>query len=330
MAGFEIAVIGASGMVGEALCARLAESRLPVDSVRAWASRGSRTEAVDVGEKRVPVEPITELGAARPAVAFLCLPPAVGGKLGPALIQRGIFVIDVGNSLAGLADAPLFLPGVATPAAVEAAHAGAVRTPSAPGWLLARLLAPVAELVTGASAVVAVPASTFGRAATEELSEQVVASFNLKDPPRRIFAEGLAFDTLPMEHEAGEWSEREALATAEVAVLAHVPGVGAQIVVQPLFTGLSAAVHLRGTITVEAAEARWREAKDLLAATPSQLRPRKLTGKRSVAWGALRPDPAGGGVFVQAVADNLAGTAAIAVRAAEWAMGEGLFGAGQA
>lgn len=330
MSAFEIAVVGASGMIGEQVLAALAASRLPLGNVRAWASRGSRTENVSFGEGQLPVEPISDIGAARPALAFVCLPAAAAAKVGPALIARGVFVVDLGNSLAGVVDAPLILPGVQTPPPAEAAQAGAVRTPSAGGWVLSRLLAPLVDLgVTGASAVVHQPASAFGRAATEELSEQVVASFNLKDPPRRIFAEGLAFDLLPDEQEAGEWSAREQLVTAEIGELAHVANVGVQVVTVPIFTGMTVMLRVAG-VAVEQVEAAWRASKGLLDATPPQLRPRKLTGKRGIAWGAVRPDPAGSGVFAMAVADNLMGPASVAVRSAEWLLEAGVIGGGQA
>ncbi len=330
MSTFEIAVIGASGMIGEQVLAALVGSRLPLGNVRAWASRGSRTERVTFGDDQLAVEPITDLASARPALAFLALPPAAAAKVGPALVARGIFVVDIGNALAGVLDAPLMLPGVLTPSAADAARAGAVRTPSAAGWVVSRLLAPLVDIgLAGASAVVHQPASAFGRAATEELSEQVVASFNLKDPPRRIFAEGLAFDLLPDEQDAGEWSSREQLVTAEVGELAHVGNVGVQILTVPIFTGMAVTLRLSG-VTVEQVETAWRDGKGLLAATPPQLRPRKLTGKRGIAWGAIRPDPAGGAVFAMAVADNLLGAAAVAVRSAEWLVEEGVIGGGQA
>ena len=325
-----IAVLGASGLAAEALLTSLGESPLGPAVKRAFASRGSKTESVEVAGRQIAVEPLTNLGDGDVHLAFSCLPFAVAQKVAAALAMRGVIVVDVGDNLAGVSDAPLVLPGVFMADPREVASAGIVRTPSPAGWLLARLVAPLRDVgLTGVSGVVNLPAGAWGRAAIEELSEQVVASFNLKEPPRRLFAEGLAFDTLIDDTDAGEWSAREQLAAAEVLALTGVERVGVQVVTQPLFAGASLGLHLRGSgLDVDAAEAAWNASPGVKAVQqPSALRPRKAIGKRSVFYGALRPDPAGDGVHVWAVADTTMGAAGeVPVKVAEWLVQAGVVG----
>lgn len=320
-----IALVGATGTVGEALAARLGESGLGARVERAYASRGARVDSVDIGGRSVRVEPLPEIGDATIDLAFVTLPPSIGAKVAPAMAARGAVVIDVGNSLAGASDAPLALPGVSMPDAKEVGLHNLVRTPSAAGWMVARACAPLRDLgLRAVSGVVSLPASAWGRKAVEELSEQVVASFNLKDPPRRIFAEGLAFDTVLDDADEGEWTSLEDLAAAEVQALTGVEQVGVQIVTQPLFAGATAGLHLRGEgLDVDRVDAALRDVPGLRPVQArSALRPRKAIGKKSVFWGALRADRDGDGVHLWLVADPSTGAGAdVPVQVAEWVLG---------
>lgn len=319
-----VGVLGATGVAAESLLAALAQSRFSRARVSAYAS-GRGTDRVDYGEGALPVQALTAVGETELDLVFCCLPLEVARRTLPGLIGRGALVVDVGDAL-GEGAAPLALPGVQLPDPREVARAGAVRTPSPAGWLLAGLAAPLRGSLASMSGVLALPAAAWGRKAVEELSEQVVASFNLKDPPRRIFPEGLAFDTLLDDSDEEEWSFREALAASEVEALAGVlPGV--QIVTQPLFAGMSAGLHLRG-VDADAVRAAWEAAPLLRAVQRSpNLRPRKAMGKRSIFYGGIRPDPAGDGVHLWAVADPATGAAGAApVAVAEWLVDSGLVG----
>jgi aspartate-semialdehyde dehydrogenase len=327
-----IAVVGATGTAGEQVLAELAGTPAAA-GVTAWASRACKVDSVDVGGRTVPVRPVGELGDARMDLAILCLPAEVGVKVAAGLLRRGTFVVDVGDSLAGTVDAPLALPGLSLPSVDAAAAAGALRLPTVPGWLLARVLAPLVELGgEGLSGVVNLPASAWGRDATGELSEQVVASFNLKDPPRVRFPHGLAFDTLVEDAPAGEWSERELLAAAEVAELtgSRAERVAVMLATQPLFAGVSAALHVRGALEPGAVEAALGGTEGLALANPASLRPRRLIGRSVLAVGGMRPDPGGDGVHLWAVADGARALGAAAAQVATWLIDHGVVTGNQA
>lgn len=324
-----LAVLGATGIAGEQVLARLHGSALGAHTVLALGSRASRVDAVALGETRLPVQPLGVLDDEPVSLAFSCLPAPVAARTLPALAARGVVVLDLGNALHGATDAPLVLPGAVVPAREEVAQHGLARLPSGTGWMLARLLHPLrAAGVTEASATVMLPAASHGRAAVEELSEQVVATFNLKDAPRRIFSEGLAFDVLVDRGEDGELSAREAQAAAEVEALAGM-AVTVAVVTAPVFAGAMVSLELRGA-GIDAVEAAWRDAPGLKAASGSAPRPRRMLGKRSVAWGALREPGREGVVLAAAAADPAAGVAADAVSVAEWLVESGVVSAREA
>ena len=134
---------------------------------------------------------------------------------------------------------------------------------------------------------------------------------------------------VPEDAEPGEWGVRELLAAAEVSDLLGVnPNrIAVQLCTQPVFSGMTAALHIRGVESAEAAEAALRDAPGLATAVRLRtLRPRKVMGRGVVYWGGVRPDPAGEGVHVWVAADNAAGAGA----AVPVALAEALFGAGLA
>lgn len=329
MTGPTIAILGATGNVGDALLLRLAESTLATAEVSAYASRAMRQTSVEFAGKTLTVRPIAEAVDAAPSLVFSALPSAVAQRTVMSFVSRGSLVIDVGNACAGVFAAPLCLPGVRSIPELELARSGGARTPSAPAWLIASVFGPLlplgAHTVTG---LINLPANAYGRAATEELSEQVVATFNLKDPPRRLFAEGLAFDTLPEDADPGEWSARELQTAAEVSELlgTNLNRVAVQIATQPVFSGMTAALYIRGVDSAEAVEAALRDAPGLAtAARMRTLRPRKVMGRAPVYWGGVRADPTGEGVHLWLAADNVAGAgAAVPVALAEAIVASGL------
>lgn len=329
----DLAVLGATGAAGEQFLAALGESDLAVGTLRLFGS-AARSPAVDTVEfrgKSQGVDPIGRLAGVKPDVAVLCVPPAVAGRIAPDLVARGVVVVDAGDATAGVLDAPLALPGVQEALPDGVAEKGAVRCPSAPGWLLARVLAPlVPRGLVACSGVLNVSACSRGRAGMEELSGQVVATLNQQDPPRRVFPDGLAFDTIPEDVPEDEWSSAERVAAEEAGVLAGLDPtrVAVQIATQPLFSGLSAGLHLRG-VDVRAAEEAFAAVPELHAVSSTgRLRPRAVTGKAGVWWGRLRADPAGDGVHLWVVADNLGGPAGqVPLRVLRWLHAAGLLGA---
>lgn len=327
----EVAVVGVTGSAGAQVLAALEASDIVIASLKVYgsAARSPRVDTVSFRGQNVGVEPIAALASAEPDLAILCVPPAVAGKLAPGLVQRGVLVLDVGNATVGVLDAPLVLPGL-TPSLPEAvARAGAVRSPSSVGALLASLVGPLVPIgLTGVTGVVSLAASGRGRGGMEELAQQVVATLNNQDPPRRAFVDGLAFDTLPEDTAMDEWSGTEQLAAAEVESLTGFAAtkVGVQVATQPLFAGMSAGLHLRG-VTVDGVEDAWRGAAGLvLVSRPAKLRPRATIGKPGVWWGRLRADPGGDGVFVWAVTDDLHAAGLAAARLASWLSTAGLLG----
>ena len=313
-AGYTVAVVGASGMVGQDLLDVLARSPLPVARLIAVGGPGGRVPTVSFAgqEQEVVALPVD----VEPAIldeadlVFLCVPAKVAARLGPILAERGVATFD--------------LSGATWPAAPLAAAAAPGRgleerfatdrrlsLPLPVASALAALVAPLSELsLRVVSGVALQPAGCAGREGVEELSAQVLALFGGQDPPRRVFPEGLAFDlALPGGARKEGWHPLERLVALQAATLTGTSpqtfAVGIAWV--PLFTGLGLHLHLRfrepdiGPIQLIEI---WENAAPIVL-SERFAGPRQLTGKGRLHVGPIAADPQGEGVHLWAAADNV-------------------------
>lgn len=329
-----IALLGATGAMGGAVLERLA-ARPGAWSVLAFGgpNRSGRVDTVPFGADSLPVAAMGGVVDAEADVIVCAAPAAVGQRLAVGLADRGRLVIDVGNSTAGLRESPLWVPALGADLASEVAAAGLVRTPGAAGWLVSALAGPLAEV--GLAAVVGavlLPATRRGRLGGEELAEQLVATLQQREPPRRVFPEGLAFDVDPEDTPDDEWSEAERVAASEVNELVGLRAdqVALTLGTLPLHSGLVASLHLRGVSLDEAETALRGSGSVKLLARATRVRPRAAIGREQVLVGRLRADPAGDGVHAWCAADNLGGPAAGVVDVLDRLVQAGLVGGARA
>lgn len=319
--GLTIAIVGATGAVGGDLVATLHRSALPVKEVRLIAGPASAGRNLDVDDRPHRVHALTGDAAEHPAfeevdLAFLAVPPDKALELGPILAEKGIMVVEIGGALAGRA--PMVIPALGMEALQEASRLRMVSSPSAPTVVVATVVGALRDLVPASvRGTVLVSAGAAGRQGVDELSGQVVSMFNQKEPPRAVFTTGLAFDLLPTlgavppRSDADPlegWSEAERRVSAEVSTLTELlpTRVVLSVAVAPLFSGVAASlqVELEADVTLAEVQARLEASPTIRFADPLA-GPRRLVGRAGLYVGRLRRDPAGTGVHLWAIADNL-------------------------
>ena len=111
----QVAVVGASGAVGEELIALLLAARHPIDGLDLLARRYGKLE-IGPERTRLALRPLESLSTASDLpgcdLAFLCTPSEVSRVLGPTLAEAGIRVIDLSSALRMRADVPLVVPEI--------------------------------------------------------------------------------------------------------------------------------------------------------------------------------------------------------------------------
>lgn len=347
--GLTLALIGATGAVGSDLLATLHRSALPIRELRLLAGAASAGQTVDVEGQPQRVHALQGDPRESPLLegvdlVFLAVPPDQARDLGWALAESGVMVIDIGGALADRA--PLVVPALGLHALPEAARARLVCSPSAATAVVGTVVGALRQLgPMAARGTCLLSAGAAGRAGVDELSGQVVAMLNSKDPPRRVFPSGLAFDlhtsvgavgAVGASDQAGVlaggsssagWTPGEQRLASEVSVLTDLQPsrIAVGLAIAPIFSGVAAALHVELEQDVSLDDVRACLAGcPTVRVTDKLPGTRRLVGRAGLYIGRLRADPAGCGIHLWAVADNLrfAGSGnAIAIATALWQEG---------
>ena len=193
----DIAVIGATGTVGETLVQILEERDFPVGTLYLLASNESAGSAVSFRGKNLRSRDVDDFDFGKVRLAFFAAGPSVTLSFAPRARAAGCAVIDLSGAL----------PAEQAPAVVPEANAEVlqslqapvqVHSPSAAAVALAVALAPLTSLLTlqrvAVTACVAVSAQ--GREAVSELARQTAELLNARPLEPRFYDRQMAFNLL--------------------------------------------------------------------------------------------------------------------------------------
>ena len=313
-----IGVAGATGALGGEVIKALESVPWELDELVPLARASSKTPFVTFRDSEIAVDALSDEDLGRLDLLVLALPGEAALEWGEKAVRAGTAVVDASGALHNQA-VPLGVPWV-NPEALLQGQRGVVSMPSPEALLAATVLAPLhrAGLDGATEATFFVPASRFGRDAITELSGQVVALFNAGTPPRKVFADGLAFDLLPSAGgPVGEGlTPLEKRVQGELNALLGIEDAHVLTVGVPLFSGLSVELRI---------EPSKRPVPELVrqilvdagiqvagAETPRELpRPRRVEGNPFPFAGRIRVDDRGEVLRIWASMDNLRGSATV-------------------
>jgi aspartate-semialdehyde dehydrogenase len=331
-----VAVVGATGLVGETMIRLLEEREFPIASLRPLASR-SDGRTVDFGGRRLPVLEATPEAFEGIDIALFSAGAEVSRVLAPEAARRGALVVD--NSAQWRMDpqVPLVVPEVN--AVDAAAHDGIIANPNCSTMQLVPLLMALRDKVGLERVIVDTYQSVSGTGAdaVRELDEQIRAHTEDRRPEPRVYPHPIAFNALP-EIDAfldDGYTKEEWKVIQETRKILHLPElpVSCTAVRVPVFFAHSEAVHVEtsGAISVEAARAAFSEVPGVVVVDePTAHRYPLATeaqGRDEIFVGRIRADvslPAGRGLAFWIVADNLRkGAATNAIQICELVHREG-------
>jgi aspartate-semialdehyde dehydrogenase len=201
-AGYRVAVVGATGAVGREMVRVLEEREFPVRELVPLCSARSAGEELLF---RGGVVKAKELGDVVPEGIDIALFSA-GGKLSraraPDFASAGAVVIDNSSAWRMEPDVPLVVPEVNREATFEALGGRGRRIIANPNCSTIQLVVALKPLAD-AFGLVRVVVSTYqsvsgaGQKGIEELSSQVAALFNNRDPEVRQLPHQIAFNCIP-------------------------------------------------------------------------------------------------------------------------------------
>ncbi len=259
---YTVAVVGATGAVGETMLAILQERNFPVGKIVPLASERSAGGTVTFRNREVVVQDLATFDPAGVDFALFSAGGGVSKEYAPKFAEKGAIVIDNSSAFRYDDDVPLVVSEV-NPDAARNPPRGIIANPNCSTMQMLVALAPIHRAVGIERINVATYQSVSGggRSALEELGRQTAAILNFADPEPARFPVQIAFNLIPQiddfldngytkEEMKLVWETRKILGDASIQVNPTAVRV-------PVFYGHSEAVHIetREPITPEAARA---------------------------------------------------------------------------
>lgn len=260
---YVVAIVGATGAVGETLLSILAERKFPISRLIALASVRSAGDDVEFDGKSIRVLDLTEFDFAGVDIAFFSAGGAVSKIHAPRAAAAGAVVIDNTSEFRYQDDIPLIVSEVNPEALAGYTKHGIVANPNCSTMQMMVALAPIHRAVgiTRINVATYQSVSGAGRSGGEELGRQTAAMLNFQSFEPDRFPVQIAFNLIPQidvfedngytrEEMKMVWETRKILGDDSIAVNPTAVRV-------PVFFGHAEAIHveMRESLSVERARA---------------------------------------------------------------------------
>jgi aspartate-semialdehyde dehydrogenase len=259
---YNVAMAGATGAVGEALLAILAERDFPVDELVPLASERSAGGKITFGGKHLTVRNLADFDFSGVDIAFFSAGAKVSREHAPRAVAAGAVVIDNTSEFRYQDDVPLVVSEVNPEALAGYTRRGIIANPNCSTMQMLVALAPIHRAVGIERINVATyqSVSGAGRSGMEELGRQTAALLNFQTFDPKKFSKQIAFNVIPHIDDFQEngytkeemkmvWETRKIFADDSIQVNPTAVRV-------PVFFGHSEAVHIETRKKITAAEAR--------------------------------------------------------------------------
>jgi aspartate-semialdehyde dehydrogenase len=261
--GFRVAVVGATGLVGETMIRVLEEREFPVSELYALASARSVGRRVEFRGRSLPVRELVDFDFGKADIGLFSPGAEVSRVYAPKAAAAGCVVIDNTSEFRYREEIPLVVPEVNAHAISQYRNRGIIANPNCSTIQMVVALKPIHDAVGIEHINVATyqSVSGAGREAVEELAAQSAALLSGKGPVEpNVIPKQIAFNCVPhidafqengytKEEMKMVWETRKILEDDTIQVNATAVRV-------PVFYGHSEAVHLTTRRKITAAEAR--------------------------------------------------------------------------
>ncbi|OCT25149.1 aspartate-semialdehyde dehydrogenase [Pseudomonas putida] len=250
----DIAVVGATGSVGETLVQILEELEFPVATLHLLASMESAGSSVMFAGKKVRVREVDSFDFAQVKLAFFAAGAAVSRSFAQKAREAGCSVIDLSG---GLDDALALVPEANGEVVDSLALPALLASPSSAAVALAVALAPLKGLldIERVQVMACLAVSSQGREAVNELARQTAELLNARPLEPRFFDRQVAFNLLAQVGATDEQGHAtlERRLVSELRVLLGLPElkISVSFVQVPVFFGDSFSVAVQSRQPVD-------------------------------------------------------------------------------
>lgn len=266
---YDVAVVGATGAVGETMIRVLEEMNFPVGTLYPLASSRSAGKKIEFRGSYVTVEDLETFDFSKAQIGLFSPGASVSAVFAPKAAAAGCVVIDNTSQFRYDDDIPLVVPEVNPQAIAGYKSRGIIANPNCSTIQMLVALKPIHDAVgiTRINVATYQAVSGAGKEAIEELSTQTANLLNFKPVHSEVFAKQIAFNVIPQidvftdngytkEEMKMVWETRKILGDDHIKVNPTAVRV-------PVFFGHSEAIHIetRDKITAD-------QARSLLAKAP--------------------------------------------------------------
>lgn len=196
---YNVAVVGATGAVGNEMVAILEERNFPVDKLKLLAStRGAGTK-MEFKEKSYTVEVLNENSFAGVDIGLFSAGGSVSEKFAPIAGKTGSVVIDNTSAFRMDPEVPLVVPEVNAHAIAQYPKKNIIANPNCSTIQMVVVLKPIHDVARIKRVVVSTyqAVSGTGKRAIKELETQVLAIYNQQEIKKEVYPHQIAFNCLP-------------------------------------------------------------------------------------------------------------------------------------
>lgn len=268
----DVAVVGATGAVGEAMLEILHQRQFPVGKVYALASERSAGSTVSFGNKSILVEDLAEFDFSKVQVGLFSPGASVSAIYAPKAAAAGCVVIDNTSQFRYDDDIPLVVPEVNPEAVAGYKNRGIIANPNCSTIQMMVALKPIYDAVgiTRINVCTYQAVSGSGKPAMDELAKQTADLLNGRPVKAEVYPKQIAFNVLPQidvfmdngytkEEMKMVWETRKIMGDESIQVNPTAVRV-------PVFFGHSEAIHIetRDKITAEQCKALYEKAEGIV------------------------------------------------------------------
>jgi len=259
---YDVAVVGATGAVGETMLSILAERNFPVGKVYPLASERSVGKKVEFGNKMLTVENLSDFDFSKVQIGLFSAGGSISAEFAPKAAAAGCVVIDNTSEFRYVDDIPLVVPEVNPHAIANYTNKGIIANPNCSTIQMLVALKPIQDAV-GISRINVCTyqaVSGTGKNAIEELAGQTARLLNGKPVECNVYPKQIAFNVLPQIDvfmENGYTKEEMKMVWETNKILEDdTITVNPTAVRVPVFYGHSEAVHIETRKKLSAGDCR--------------------------------------------------------------------------
>ncbi len=259
---FNVAIVGATGAVGEAMREILEQRNFPVNELYLLASERSAGEKLSFKDKTIRVENLADFDFSKVQIGLFSAGGSISKDYAPKAAAAGCIVIDNTSEFRYQDNVPLVVPEVNPDAVAQYKETGIIANPNCSTIQMLVALKPIYDAVGIERINVATyqAVSGSGKEAVDELARQTAQLLNGKEATTKVYPWQIAFNVLPhidTFQDNGYTREEMKMVWETQKIMGDVNiKVNPTAVRVPVFYGHSEAVHIETREPISASDAR--------------------------------------------------------------------------